>query len=145
MAPYFIALYLIRCILCHCTLCRRSLCICIWCHCIWCHGIWCQRISLIRRPPKACLLLMINRFGALLVNRNVVICYIGAKPPSRFFTPSRGLSGSLGVSRRVLAGILYPAKFNHFRPSSKTLLICRREAQNGPSSPSVRPTRIFPQ
>ena len=55
----------------------------------------------IRRPPKACLLLMINRFGSLLVNRNVVICYIGAKPPSRFFTPSRGLSGSLGVSRRL--------------------------------------------
>ena len=31
---------------------------------------------------------MINRFGALLVNRNVVICYIGAKPPTHFFTPS---------------------------------------------------------
>ena len=35
----------------------------------------------IRRPQPACLLFMINRFGALLVNRNVVICYIGAKPP----------------------------------------------------------------
>ena len=55
---------------------------------------------------------MINRFGSLLVNRNVVICYIGAKPPSRFFTflgVSRGLSGSLGVSRR-LSGSLGPIR-----------------------------------
>ena len=52
-------------------------------------------LLIVRRPPPACLLLMINRFGSLLVNRNVVICYIGAKPSSRFSL----FSGSLGVSR----------------------------------------------
>ena len=43
---------------------------------------------------------MINRFGSLLVNRNVVICYIGAKPPSRFFTPSLRLLGTDGAGWR---------------------------------------------
>ena len=31
---------------------------------------------------------MINRFGALLVNRNVVICYIGAKAADPLFHPT---------------------------------------------------------
>ena len=68
---------------------------------------------------------MINRFGALLVNRNVVICYIGAKAADPLFSLT-SLSALEFHDHQNMHIKLAIAQF------SKTLLICKREAQNDP-------------
>ena len=68
---------------------------------------------------------MINCSGALLVNRTVVNCYIGAKAADPLFSLTLLLALEFDAQQNMHLALA-------IAPFSKTLFIYKREAQNPP-------------